>query len=191
MSVRNLIEKYSKEYAENIRDYNQVINDRRQELYANIITDLKQIDEPEKVVLPKIAADFIEKNKELYNEKIEIIEMALSYSNARPDEKFSLWFKSNGDLFVDAVPNGYEAGTIIHDLKISSEYYGAVVSGEKRFEIRRNDRAYQVGDVLRLQEYKNDEYTGFVYEAEITYITDYAQREGYVVLGLSDGEEVC
>lgn len=161
--------------------------------YANerAISLAKQLDEPKKVVLPKIADDFIKRNKDLYNEKNEIIEMAFTYSSARPDEKFSLWFKLNGDLFVDAVSNGYEVGTIIHDLKIMSEYYKSVVSGEKRFEIRKNDRAYQLGDVLRLQEYKNGEYTGFVYEAEITYITDYAQREGYVVLGLSDGEEVC
>ncbi|MEG0259568.1 MAG: DUF3850 domain-containing protein [Lysinibacillus sp.] len=33
-----------------------------------------------------------------------------------------------------------------HDLKILPEYLEAVVSGKKTFEIRKNDRDFQVGD---------------------------------------------
>ena len=40
----------------------------------------------------------------------------------------------------------------IHVLKILVEYYSAVVSGAKKFEIRYNDRDYKVGDILRLTE---------------------------------------
>lgn len=72
----------------------------------------------------------------------------------------------------------------IHHLKISPEYFEAVVSGNKRFEIRKNDRNYQKGDILRLNEYQDGQYTGDVHVAEITYITDYAQQDGYVVLGI-------
>lgn len=35
-----------------------------------------------------------------------------------------------------------------------------------------------------------DEFTGRSYKAEITYITDYAQKDGYVVLGIEGLEEV-
>ena len=72
----------------------------------------------------------------------------------------------------------------IHHLKILPEYFEAVVSGNKCFEIRKNDRNYQKGDILRLNEYQDGQYTGDVHVAEITYITDYAQQDGYVVLGI-------
>ena len=38
-----------------------------------------------------------------------------------------------------------------HYLKILPEYYEAVKSGDKTFEVRKNDRDYQVNDVLHLQ----------------------------------------
>lgn len=72
----------------------------------------------------------------------------------------------------------------IHHLKILPEYFEAVVSGDKCFEIRKNDRRYEVGDILRRNEYEDGKYTGNFHVAEITYITDYAQQDGYVVLGI-------
>lgn len=71
-----------------------------------------------------------------------------------------------------------------HELKILPEYFTAVVSGIKRFEIRKNDRGYNVGDILRLNEYENGKYTGNVHVVEITYITDYVQQDNFVVLGI-------
>ncbi|WP_353891549.1 DUF3850 domain-containing protein [Enterococcus faecalis] len=44
------------------------------------------------------------------------------------------------------------------------------------------------GDTIRLREYQNGEYTGDICVAKITYITDFAQKDGYVVLGISDSE---
>lgn len=108
MSVQDLIEKYKKEYAENIRDYNQAINDRRQELYANIINDLKQVEKPKKAVLPKIADEFIKEGLSMGSDKVDIIGSAVSFSSAMPTAEFSMWFKTNGDLLIDALANGYE-----------------------------------------------------------------------------------
>ena len=71
-----------------------------------------------------------------------------------------------------------------HELKILPEYFTAVASGIKRFEIRKNDRGYNVGDILRLNEYENGKYTGNVHVVEITYISDYAQQDNFVVLGI-------
>ena len=86
---------------------------------------------------------------------------------------------------------------MIHELKILPEYFEAVTSGRKQFEIRKNDRDVKVGDQLILREYKKYikhelpgltrptfSYTGDSYKAEITYITDYMQKSGYVVLGI-------
>jgi len=39
-----------------------------------------------------------------------------------------------------------------YDLKILPQYFNAVEDGSKPFEIRRNDRDYQVGDILLLRE---------------------------------------
>lgn len=36
-----------------------------------------------------------------------------------------------------------------HDLKLSVEFCDAVLSGEKTFEVRKNDRGFQTGDLIR------------------------------------------
>lgn len=75
-----------------------------------------------------------------------------------------------------------------HELKCYSQYFQRICTGQKTFEIRKNDRDFQVGDILCLKEY--DEKTGYPdygpdqRRAEITYMTDYAQQPGYVVLGI-------
>jgi hypothetical protein len=74
---------------------------------------------------------------------------------------------------------------VIHTLKIETEFFKAVKrTAKKTFEIRKNDRNFQVGDILILEEYMNGMYLDDECEAEVIYITDYAQREGYVVLGI-------
>jgi hypothetical protein len=57
-------------------------------------------------------------------------------------------------------------------------------TGVKTFEIRKNDRDFQVGDELLLKEYESEKFTGNILAAVVTYITDYAQRDGYVVMGI-------
>lgn len=73
----------------------------------------------------------------------------------------------------------------VHKLKILPEYYNAQIEGKKNFEIRKNDRNYQIGDWLLLKEYnpKIKKFTERKVMVEITYITDYQQKDGYVVLG--------
>lgn len=73
---------------------------------------------------------------------------------------------------------------VIHNLKIAPTYFKAVKEGKKLFEIRKNDRDYHVGDILLLNEYTCGSYTGEFIKVEVTYITDYAQKDGYVVLGI-------
>nr|WP_052008642.1 DUF3850 domain-containing protein [Listeria aquatica] len=71
----------------------------------------------------------------------------------------------------------------IHPLKILPKYYLDVISGHKCFEIRENDRDFQVGDYVILREWDGKEYTGSSMKVKITYITDYMQRDGQVVFG--------
>lgn len=76
----------------------------------------------------------------------------------------------------------------IHDLKIDPEYFDDVITGEKRFEVRKNDRNYKKGDLLNLQEYDRGkkEYTGRKTLIPVRYILDNQEylREGFVILGL-------
>lgn len=73
-----------------------------------------------------------------------------------------------------------------HNLKILPQYFDDVVFGNKTFEIRKNDRNFKLKDYLHLREWDNDikKYTGREIIKQICYITDYQQKEGYVVLGL-------
>lgn len=40
-----------------------------------------------------------------------------------------------------------------HDLKTWPQFYERVITGEKNFELRTNDRVYQAGDTVILKEY--------------------------------------
>ncbi|WP_279475311.1 ASCH/PUA domain-containing protein [Aeromonas veronii] len=76
-----------------------------------------------------------------------------------------------------------------HELKIKPEYFAAVVNGEKTFEIRNNaDRNFQVGDTLVLKSF-DGEFNGNFVERTISYITDFEQKPGYVVLGMANKRE--
>ena len=71
----------------------------------------------------------------------------------------------------------------LHELKIKAEYANAKLKGIKPFEIRLNDRNYQVGDIIRYtcidSPYVNDKLKDKLYH--IVYITDYMQLKDYIV----------
>lgn len=73
-----------------------------------------------------------------------------------------------------------------HELKCWPEFYGKIESGIKNFEIRLNDRRFQEGDTLLIREYvpEKKRYTGRECRREISYMTDFEQKPGYVVLAL-------
>lgn len=75
---------------------------------------------------------------------------------------------------------------MIHELKIATEYFEKVVSKEKLFEIRYNDRNFQVGDTLKLQEYQDGTYTGRIIYVKVTYILQGFEglQPNYVVLSV-------
>lgn len=74
-----------------------------------------------------------------------------------------------------------------HHLKIQSEYFEAVRSGAKRFEVRRDNRVpcYAVGDTLILEEFADCAYTG----RGVTVLVDYIYRgelcrDGYCIMSI-------
>lgn len=79
---------------------------------------------------------------------------------------------------------------MIHQLKTWKQFYQDVLDENKRFEIRLNDRNFQVGDCLDLIEV--DEYnllapTGRVCRVEVTYVYRGTRNNAF---GLKDGHVV-
>ena len=89
----------------------------------------------------------------------------------------------------------------VHELKCWPAYFAAALSGNKPFEVRKDDREYQVGDSVLLREYTPPEhmeadeiaeypdgyYSGRILHREISYILKgehWGIMKGYVVLGL-------
>lgn len=86
-----------------------------------------------------------------------------------------------------------------HHIKTMAQYYDAVEDGTKTFEVRKDDRGYQKGDVLVLHRFTLEELNqleaGELWplrpapnlRCEITYILTGGQHgiePGYVVLGI-------
>lgn len=78
-----------------------------------------------------------------------------------------------------------------HAIKIKEKYFKAVLSGEKTFEIRKNDRDYKVGDIIRFVPI--DDECGMIIPHnpntyKITYVFyggEYGLEEGYCVFGIA------
>lgn len=69
---------------------------------------------------------------------------------------------------------------MIHELKIYTEFFNDVISGEKTFEIRKNDRPFHKGDLLALNEFDGQYYTGnscLVYVDYIMNNPDYVKKD--------------
>ena len=72
-----------------------------------------------------------------------------------------------------------------HKLKIKSEHYINVINSTKTAEIRYNDRNYQVGDILNLNEIdENGVFTGNKCAVIVTHVLNNNQylQTGYVML---------
>lgn len=83
----------------------------------------------------------------------------------------------------------------IHELKTWTAPFGRILIGEKKFEIRKNDRDFKVGDYLRLMEWvipvkegQCPHYTGRECHARVDYILPGGQfglEEGYVAMSIT------
>ena len=75
-----------------------------------------------------------------------------------------------------------------HTIKCWPPYFGAVRRKEKNFDIRRDDRGYQKGDIVILREWEPDSkhYTGNDEHRKIKFILTGGQfgiEPGFVILG--------
>ena len=72
-----------------------------------------------------------------------------------------------------------------HWLKTWPRFFAAVETGIKRFEIRRKDRDFKIGDLVVLEEWEpeTEAYSGRKIDALITYVTDFEQKPDFIVFG--------
>lgn len=77
-----------------------------------------------------------------------------------------------------------------HRLKTEKKFFNAVCDGKKTFEVRKDDRNFQVGDKLILEEWDNGQFQYAVCTVIVTYILGREEDEkqyvpeGYVILGI-------
>jgi len=79
----------------------------------------------------------------------------------------------------------------VHNIKIREQYYERIVLGQKSFEVRKNDRDYQVNDCLMFEVINptNNESIPASDLYKIGYIhSGLGMAEGYVVLEISKVE---
>lgn len=78
---------------------------------------------------------------------------------------------------------------MIHELKTWNEYFEEVVTGNKTFEVRKNDRAFKKGDTLILKEWDNfrETFTGRKLARTVTYVFEggsFGLAKGFVVMAI-------
>lgn len=86
---------------------------------------------------------------------------------------------------------------MIHQLKTWPEQFRALKSGHKTFELRKNDRPFAAGDIVRLREWEPAaaEYTGAVLDRYVSHIMVNSAfgglAEGYCILSLREVDDPC
>lgn len=78
-----------------------------------------------------------------------------------------------------------------HELKTVNPHFQDLIDDKKTFELRLNDRDYQVNDILILKEYDyiTDTYSNRYVKAVVTHILSYVDfpegiKEGYVIMSV-------
>lgn len=94
--------------------------------------------------------------------------------------------QTSGD---DCRESGEGETRVEHHLKILPEHFEPVWRGIKRAELRINDRNYQQGDIIHLNEWNGHFFTGRHETREISHVADVgAYLPGYVMLSMHDPE---
>jgi len=83
---------------------------------------------------------------------------------------------------------------MVHELKTWSYYFNLLKSGEKPFELRKNDRGFLAGHELLLREYdpETQTYSGQTLRRKITFVLEGSKAEefglkpGYCIMGLKE-----
>ena len=129
--------------------------------------------------------DFVHEGRGRQRERAEQAEQERDAMHAAAEE-----LRAQGAVLPEA-HSGSPSGRT-HDLKCWPEPFAAIANGRKAFEWRRDDRDFQLGDVLRLREWRPDSenYTGAEALCGVTYVLRgrFGVPDGFVVLGIGSPE---
>lgn len=77
-----------------------------------------------------------------------------------------------------------------HKIKAWPQFFKELKSGNKTFELRKNDRDYKIGDRLLIEEWdpETKEHTGEIVVRIVTYVLSHSEfvniSDGFVILGI-------
>lgn len=74
-----------------------------------------------------------------------------------------------------------------HELKTWPAFYRSILNGEKTFEIRKDDRCFRSGDILKLKEWNPSDksYTGRETKKKVVYVlSGWGLEKDYVCMSL-------
>lgn len=144
MSKQELIEKYKTKYAEEPKDWKHPsVNASRQDLFANFIRDLEQLDEPQKPVVPKFVANWYEHHKD----NIEFcIQHYLRCFKFQPNDEFKAFMDDLSNKPIETLirmKDGYEVEQEpLYRVKLGEGYFveyqgrGALIIPDDNKEIK-------------------------------------------------------
>lgn len=141
MNKQELIERYKTKYAEEPKDWKHPsVNASRQDLFANFIRDLEQLDEPKKLIVKPIVAGWIEKSTDFFTKAEKIAYLIKSKDG--DSYYFCDWFVRDGiltqeqgeELLAWATRQSYET--------LLSLYNGYEVEKEPVWAIKNADGNY-------------------------------------------------
>ncbi|MDT2353170.1 DUF1642 domain-containing protein [Enterococcus faecium] len=147
MNKQELIERYKTKYAEEPKDWKHPsVNASRQDLFANFIRDLEQLDEPQKLIVKPFVAGWIEKSTDNLTKAEKIAYLIKSKDG--DSYYFCDWFVRDGiltqeqgeELFAWAERQSYET--------LLSLYNGYEVEKEPLYEVI-------IGDLYLIKKFNN------------------------------------
>lgn len=79
-----------------------------------------------------------------------------------------------------------EEGQQVHEIRLAAMYFEDIKSGKLPFLLRKNDRRYKEGDLLKLMEFQDGRNTGRTLEALITFLLEdnTGLEDDYCILGI-------
>lgn len=131
------------------------------------------------------------------------IQMAETFVIEQRDVVFEVFVRNAANMILDMLGVKYEyiydktqghkfmttRKPVTHELKTWEEYFEEVRNGNKKFEMRYNDRDFHQGDIVILKEWipGEEKFTGREMAFEIGYVLDFFQglRKGWVVFDIS------
>lgn len=105
-------------------------------------------------------------------------------------ERVPVWVNAATKKQLDSFVSIVEEVDVAHELKTIPPFFGDVETWMKDFEVRKHDRPFMLGDVIRLREYdpETESYTGRDLLVSVKYMLlggQFGIEKGYCVMGFT------